>query len=118
MTNLEVNELPKVIDYITKDYLENRTFDGKGREAMELAVKYLKQDYVDWVYEERKDDQEFNLTKWFEDKHPPVNCNNWENLEKYDEYCWEQFKQEWASEEAGCSSEYERIKRAKELNCI
>jgi hypothetical protein len=54
-------------------------------------MSLLKEDYCEWIYEERRNNNEYELNVWFEDKYAPMNCNNWANLDKLEEYCMDSF---------------------------
>jgi len=108
MEILKIREIPKVINYLQKNYLNNGTFSK--RFEVEKVMSLLKEDYCDWIYEERRENNEYNLNVWFDEAYAPMNCNNWANLDKLEEFTEKRFLDEldWVLS-------YENVLKAVEL---
>ena len=103
---MDKKDLPKVIDYLTNESM-NVTLPRQRREALELIISDLKEDYIDFVYQAYLNSNELEesykeelATRW-------LNTNNGENLEWFDEYCEDQFKNELSTDDE--LSTYEKV---------
>ena len=107
-----MKDLPKVIVYLEKE-LENPTYPR--REAMEFIIKDMKDDFVNYVYEIRSKEQEESNQESYEQHlaEKGLSTNNGENLDGYDEYCYDLFLSELAD---GEKSKYEKVVDAVKVN--
>lgn len=106
---LSEKDLPKIIAFAEKE-LENPIFPMKN--AMELMIKSWKDDYITFVFEAYKFENEEYLNRRYEESlsYKGKSTNNGENLEWFSDYCYDQFL--WELSTTSDKPTYEKVVEA------
>ena len=111
--DFDQKDLPKIIEYL-KYAVSNTTIPTKIN-AYKAIIHEMENEYTDYVFQTWRIENEEMLNDRFEMKlsEQGRTRNNGENVEKYDEFCQDEFDKELSSDDKDF---YDRVVDAVNLN--